>query len=149
MTPLPQSKYLNNKIVEKNKDDYKKFANIQKSVIEMRRIEYNANLNKIKKKEKINEHEEEIVNHFEEFTKMNDNKRKSIKNRKSCIQFGYNIKLSDKKRKTMNLKDKIEYIIKNAGKMEIENMPKEVKIYLSKLIPALKKIQRNYKKHYL
>lgn len=148
LTPLPQSKYLNNKITEKNKDDYKKFANIQKSVVEMRRIEYNANLNKIKRKGKINEHEEEIVNHFEEFKKMSVHMKKSIKNRKSCIQFGYNIKLSDKKRKTMNLKDIIEYIIKNAGKTEIDNMPKEVKVYLLKLIPALKKIQRSYKKHY-
>ncbi len=74
LTPLPQSKYLNNKIVEKNKDDYKKFSNVQKSVKEMRRIEYNANLNKIKKKEKTDEDDINVaqliqINQLREFKK--------------------------------------------------------------------------------
>ena len=51
LTPLPQSKYLNNKTKEKNIEDYKKFSNIQKSVVEMRRIEYNIKIMKNKKKE--------------------------------------------------------------------------------------------------
>ena len=54
LTPLPQSKYLyNSKVKEKNIEDYKKFSNIQKSVIEMRRIEYNANNKKRKKVKSI------------------------------------------------------------------------------------------------
>ncbi len=74
LTPLPQSKFLNNKTIEKNKDDYKKFSNVQKSVKEMRRIEYNANLNKIKKKEKTNEDDINVaqliqINQLREFKK--------------------------------------------------------------------------------
>ena len=52
LTPLPQSKYLNNKTKDTNEDDYKKFSNIQKSVVEMRRIEYSVKLNKKKKRKK-------------------------------------------------------------------------------------------------
>ena len=49
LTPLPQSKYLNQKTKEKNFKDYQEFLKIQKSVIEMRRIEYKTKLIKIKK----------------------------------------------------------------------------------------------------
>ena len=52
LTPLPQSKYLNIKTKEKNIEDYKKYSNIQKSVVEMRRMEYNIGLNKKMKKGK-------------------------------------------------------------------------------------------------
>ena len=52
LTPIPLSKYLNHKTKEKNFEDYKKYSNIQKSVVEMRRIEYDANLNKKKKNPK-------------------------------------------------------------------------------------------------
>ena len=54
LTPLPLSKYLNIKTKDKNKDDYKKYSNIQKSVVEMRRIEYNIDLNKKKNEKRKN-----------------------------------------------------------------------------------------------
>ena len=52
LTPLPQSKYLNQKTKEKNMKDYIEFSKIQKSVVEMRRIEYNIKLVKKKRKNK-------------------------------------------------------------------------------------------------
>ena len=151
LTPLPQSKFLNNKTIEKNKDDYKKFSNVQKSVKEMRRIEYNANLNKIKKKEKTNEDDINVaqliqINQLREFKKIIKVDKKEVK-RKSCIQFGYKMKLNDKFRKTINLADIIDYIIKNVGKVDEDDFPPEVKSYLILLIPALMKIQKRYRMH--
>ena len=58
LTPLPQSKYLNEKTKEKNLDEYIAFSNIQKNVVQMRRFEYNVKL--VKKKEKEKEIEKEI-----------------------------------------------------------------------------------------
>ena len=160
LTPLPQSKYLYNlKAKEKNNEDYKKFSNIQKSVVEMRRIEYNAKNNKRKKvksikkeldsnKEPKNEgkKDDNVINYIQNKIM---NKRDSIqKKRYSCFQFPYSIKLLDKKRKTMSEAKILEYIFKHQGKVEEDNMPKEVKSHLKKLIPAIIKIQRRYKKHF-
>ena len=52
LTPLPQSKYLNQKTKEKNLEEYKEFSNIQKNVVQMRRMEYNIKLAKKKRKRK-------------------------------------------------------------------------------------------------
>ena len=52
LTPLPQSKYLNQKMKEKNMEEYIEFSNIQKNVVQMRRFEYNIKLVKKKDKEK-------------------------------------------------------------------------------------------------
>ena len=160
LTPLPQSKYLyNSKAKEKNIEDYKKFSNIQKSVIEMRRIEYNANNKKRKKVKSIkkeidsnkeskkeDEKDNNVINYIQ---KRIMNKRDSIqKIRYSCFQFPYSMKLLDKKRKTMSGAKIMEYIIKHQGKVEEDYMPKEVKSHLRKLIPAIIKIQRRYKKHF-
>ena len=71
LTPLPQSKYLNQKTKEKNMKDYIEFSKIQKSVVEMRRIEYNIKL--VKKKEKIKIQNKEKQNNDER-------KEKSINN---------------------------------------------------------------------
>ena len=38
LTPLPQSKYLNQKMKEKNMEEYIEFSNIQKNVVQMRRL---------------------------------------------------------------------------------------------------------------
>ena len=159
LTPLPQSKYLyNTKVKEKNIEDFKKFSNIQKSVVEMRRIEYNANNNKrkkVKNVEKAKEANKEVKkedkddnNIINDIQKRIMNKRDSIqKARNSCFQFPYSMKLLDRKKKTMSQAKIMEYIIKNHGKIEENNMPKEVKIHLKKLIPAIIKIQRRYKMH--
>jgi len=149
LTPLPQSKYLNIKTKEKNIEDYKKYSNIQKSVVEMRRMEYNIGLNKKMKKEKISE--KDILEEDEENKKENKLiKRDSLRSMKnSGIQFKYSLKTSDKKRKTMKKNEIIDYIYSNIEKIEEEeDMPKEVKNYLQKLIPALIKIQKRYKKHF-
>lgn len=183
LTPLPLSKYLNNKTKDKNLEDYKKYSNIQKSVVEMRRIEYNANIKKRKKssisekeaesgekdKKKIKEKKEEKKEKIEmiENKGNKDNKdykankeiqeiqeKKIINNkfinknmRKSCIQFPSSIKLSTKKRKIIDKKEIIRFIIKNIGKIPEEEIPKEVKNYLKKLIPALIKIQKRFRLH--
>ena len=169
LTPLPQSKYLYNiKAKEKNIEDYKKYSNIQKSVVEMRRIEYNnANTKKRKKEKKVekkiekesnkevNEIKEEkkeeknvidIINNIKQNRILNKNDSME-KIRYSCFQFPYSIKLLDKKRKTMNHKKIIDYILKNYGKVKEEEMPNEVLTYLEKLIPAIIKIQRRYRIH--
>ena len=52
LTPLPQSKYINPKVREKNMKDYIEFTNMQKNVVQMRRFEYNIKLVKKKDKEK-------------------------------------------------------------------------------------------------
>ena len=75
LTPLPQSKYLNNKTKEKNIEDYKKYTNIQKSVVEMRRIEYTANFNK-RRNEKINDKESEDKKESEKEKKLKKNETK-------------------------------------------------------------------------
>ena len=155
LTPLPQSKYLNNKTKEKNIEDYKKFTNIQKSVVEMRRIEYTANFNK-RKNEKINDKETEDKKESEKEKKEKIDKKNSKKldkpvqirsMRKSCIQFPYSIKLFEKKRKTMSRNEINEYIFKNLGKINEENMPKEVQNQLSRVKGCIIKIQKRYKMH--
>ena len=114
LTPLPQSKYLNNKTKEKNLEDYKKFTNIQKSVVEMRRIEYTANFNK-RKNEKINDKETEDKKESEKEKKEKIDKKNSKKldkpvqirsMRKSCIH----LKILAKSMKKICLKKfKINY----------------------------------------
>lgn len=154
LTPLPQSKYLNNKTKEKNIEDYKKFSNIQKSVVEMRRIEYTANFNK-RKNEKINNKEEENKKKAEKEKNLkNEKKEKNIdkpvqikSKRKSCIQFPYSINLFEKKRKTMSRNEINEYIFKNLGKIDVENMPKEVQNQIPKVKRCIIKIQKRYKLH--
>ena len=143
LTPIPLSKYLNHKTKEQNFEDYKKYSNIQKSVVEMRRIEYNANLNKKKKNpkksiQKEKKEEKKIV------------KRNSARNiRYSCIEFGFTKFFSDNNDdiKVLNKKEILDYIFKNKEE-RIKDMPNEIKNYLTILIPALTKIQNRYRKHF-
>ena len=104
LTPLPQSKYLNQKTKEKNLEKYKEFSNIQKNVIQMRRIEYNIKLPKKKEKEKEKVKFKNLNLLFlrddDKYNKEeNNNKIRHISKRKSCIQFHHSIFLFDKKRK--------------------------------------------------
>ena len=153
LTPLPQSKYLNQKTKEKNFKDYQEFLKIQKSVIEMRRIEYKTKLikKKIKKKE-INQIIEEKKNNDIDNNNNNNNNEnikeyKSSIKRNSCIQFHHSIIL-EKKRKTLNISEIKKYILENINNLNTEQMPKEVKNYYKKFISCVIKIQQRYKKHY-
>ena len=155
LTPLPQSKYLNNKTKEKNIEDYKKFTNIQKSVVEMRRIEYTSNFNK-KKSEKINDKEIKDKKETKKEKKVKIDIRNEQKldkpeiiksKRKSCFQFPYSIKLFEKKRKTMSRNEINEYIFKNLGKIDVENMPKDVQNQVSRVKSCIIRIQKRYKLH--
>ena len=152
LTPLPQSKYINPKVREKNMKDYIEFTNMQKNVVQMRRFEYNIKL--VKKKDK----EKEQIENFRKILKLkgeenkkegnnNGNIKRSILKRKSCIQFSRSIFLLDNKRKTLNLMETRDYILKNINNLNEDEMPKEVlyflKIFKSKVI----KIQRRYKIH--
>ena len=152
LTPLPQSKYINPKVREKNMKDYIEFTNMQKNVVQMRRFEYNIKL--VKKKDK----EKEQIENFRKILKLkgeenikegnnNGNIKRSILKRKSCIQFSRSIFLLDNKRKTLNLIETRDYILKNINNLNKDEMPKEVlyflKIFKSKVI----KIQRRYKIH--
>ena len=139
LTPLPQSKYLNNRTKDTNEDDYKKFSNIQKSVVEMRRIEYTVKLNKKKKKEE-SEEEEDNISHF-----VSVRKKESAR---SLRNLGDYSPLKSEKSKKLNRKEIIQYILKNLDKLEEGDIPKEVKNYLLIFMPALNKIQRNYKSHF-
>ena len=148
LTPLPQSKYLNQKTKEKNMKDYIEFSKIQKSVVEMRRIEYNIKL--VKKKEKIKIQNKEKQNDDEKKEKSinNINKiKRSIVKRKSCIQFHPSIFVLEKKRKTMSMVEIRDYIFKNINNNESE-MPREVKRYLKKFREKAIIIQRRYRKHF-
>ena len=139
LTPLPQSKYLNNRTKDTNEDDYKKFSNIQKSVVEMRRIEYTVKLYKKKKKEE-SEEEEDNISHF-----VSVRKKESAR---SLRNLGDYSPLKSEKSKKLNRKEIIQYILKNLDKLEEGDIPKEVKNYLLIFMPALNKIQRNYKSHF-
>ena len=139
LTPLPQSKYLNNRTKDTNEDDYKKFSNIQKSVVEMRRIEYTVKLYKKKKKEE-SEEEEDNISHF-----VSVRKKESAR---SLRNIGDYSPLKSEKSKKLNRKEIIQYILKNLDKLEEGDIPKEVKNYLLIFMPALNKIQRNYKSHF-
>ena len=139
LTPLPQSKYLNNRTKDTNEDDYKKFSNIQKSVVEMRRIEYTVKLYKKKKKEESEEGEDNI-SHF-----VSVRKKESAR---SLRNLGDYSPLKSEKSKKLNRKEIIQYILKNLDKLEEGDIPKEVKNYLLIFMPALNKIQRNYKSHF-
>ena len=162
LTPLPQSKYLNEKTKEKNLDEYIAFSNIQKNVVQMRRFEYNVKL--VKKKVKEKEIEKEIKKIKEKnisITKENDNNKKerneisnnnkAINNikRNSCIQFHHSLFFLDKKRKTMNPLEIRDYILANIDNLKENEIPKEVKNYLKKFESKIIKIQRRYKKHLL
>ena len=145
LTPLPQSKYLNNRTKEINNDDYKNFTNIQKSVVEMRRIEYTVKLIKKKKKEE-SEEEDDISNLGNKGKLYNSFKKKdSSKNIRNLSEYS---PLKSEKSKKLNRKEIIQYILKNTYKLEEGDIPKEVKNYLLIFMPALNKIQKNYKSHY-
>ena len=128
LTPLPQSKYLNNRTKDTNEDDYKKFSNIQKSVVEMRRIEYTVKLYKKKKKEE-SEEEEDNISHF-----VSVRKKESAR---SLRNLGDYSPLKSEKSKKLNRKEIIQYILKNLDKLEEGDIPKEVKNYLLIFMPAL------------
>lgn len=103
LTPIPQSKFLNIKTKEQNKKDYQKFQNIQKSVVEMRRMEYEIDLKQKIKKETINKKE----NEEKEAKNKIKNKRNTIKD----LDNVYN--LPNIKRRSMKNKEIIEYIFNN------------------------------------
>ena len=146
LTPLPQSKYLNQKMKEKNMEEYIEFSNIQKNVVQMRRFEYNIKL--VKKKDK----EKQKIDNFNKLIKSkdenkNDKNTRKMQKRNSCIQLNRSVFLLDKKRKTMNMIDLKDFILNNINNLNESEMPKEVlhllKIFKSKVII----IQRKYKKH--
>ena len=146
LTPLPQSKYLNQKMKEKNMEEYIEFSNIQKNVVQMRRFEYNIKL--VKKKDK----EKQKIENFNKLIKSkdenkNDKNTRKMQKRNSCIQLNRSVFLLDKKRKTMNMIDLKDFILNNINNLNESEMPKEVlhllKIFKSKVII----IQRKYKKH--
>ena len=146
LTPLPQSKYLNQKMKEKNMEEYIQFSNIQKNVVQMRRFEYNIKL--VKKKDK----EKQKIDNFNKLIKSkdenkNDKNTRKMQKRNSCIQLNRSVFLLDKKRKTMNMIDLKDFILNNINNLNESEMPKEVlhllKIFKSKVII----IQRKYKKH--
>ena len=146
LTPLPQSKYLNQKMKEKNMEEYIEFSNIQKNVVQMRRFEYNIKL--VKKKDK----EKQKIDNFNKLIKSKDDNKnakdtRKMQKRNSCIQLNRSVFLLDKKRKTMNMIDLKDFILNNINNLNESEMPKEVlhllKIFKSKVII----IQRKYKKH--
>lgn len=146
LTPLPQSKYLNQKMKEKNMEEYIEFSNIQKNVVQMRRFEYNIKL--VKKKDK----EKQKIDNFNKLIKSkdenkNDKNTRKMQKRNSCIQLNRSVFLLNKKRKTMNMIDLKDFILNNINNLNESEMPKEVlhllKIFKSKVII----IQRKYKKH--
>jgi len=155
LTPLPQSKYLNQKTKEKNLEEYKEFSNIQKNVVQMRRMEYNIKLAKKKEKEKEEIKFENLnllilnddANNKKEET--NINKLRHISKRKSCIQFHHSIFLFDKKRKTLSPIEIKNYILSNINHLSEDEIPKEVKIYLKTFESKVVKIQKKYKEHFL
>jgi hypothetical protein len=146
LTPLPQSKYLNQKTKEKNLKYIIKFSNIQKNVVQMRRIEYNVKLVKKKEKEEI---KDEDNNNKKEDDNNNINKKKNLIKRNSCIQFHHSIFILDKKRKTMNTMEIKEYILSNINNLKEDELPKEVKLYLKNFESKVIKIQKIYKIHFL
>ena len=146
LTPLPQSKYLNQKTKEKNLKDFIEFSNIQKNVVQMRRIEYNVKLVKKKEKEEI---KDEDNNNKKEDDNNNINKKKNLIKRNSCIQFHHSIFILDKKRKTMNTMEIKEYILSNINNLKEDELPKEVKLYLKNFESKVIKIQKIYKIHFL
>ena len=146
LTPLPQSKYLNQKTKEKNLKDFIEFSNIQKNVVQMRRIEYNVKLVKKKEKEEI---KDEDNNNKKEDDNNNINKKKNLIKRNSCIQFHHSIFILDKKRKTMNTMEIREYILSNINNLKEDELSKEVKIYLKHFESKVIKIQKRYKTHFL
>ena len=146
LTPLPQSKYLNQKTKEKNLKDFIEFSNIQKNVVQMRRIEYNVKLVKKKEKEEI---KDEDNNNKKEDDNNNINKKKNLIKRNSCIQFHHSIFILDKKRKTMNTMEIKEYILSNINNLKEDELPKEVKLYLKNFELKVIKIQKIYKIHFL
>ena len=146
LTPLPQSKYLNQKTKEKNLKDFIEFSNIQKNVVQMRRIEYNVKLVKKKEKEEI---KDEDNNNKKEDDNNNINKKKNLIKRNSCIQFHHSIFILDKKRKTMNTMEIKEYILSNINNLKEDELPKEVKLHLKNFESKVIKIQKIYKIHFL
>ncbi len=146
LTPLPQSKYLNQKTKDKNLKDFIEFSNIQKNVVQMRRIEYNVKLVKKKEKEEI---KDEDNNNKKEDDNNNINKKKNLIKRNSCIQFHHSIFILDKKRKTMNTMEIKEYILSNINNLKEDELPKEVKLYLKHFESKVIKIQKIYKIHFL
>ena len=148
LTPLPQSKYLNQKTKEKNLKDYIEFSNIQKNVVQMRRIEYNVKLVKKKEKEKIKD-DDNNKKEDENNNNNNTNKKNHLIKRNSCIQFHHSIFILDKKRKTMNTMEIREYILSNINNLKEDELSKEVKIYLKHFESKVIKIQKRYKTHFL
>ena len=143
LTPLPQSKYLNNRTKDTNEDDYKKFSNIQKSVVEMRRIEYSVKLNKKKKEESEEEDDISILGNKGKML-ISVNKKDSTRSLRNLNEYS---PFKSEKSKKLNRKEIIHYILKNTDKLEEGDIPKEVKNYLLIFLPALSKIQRNYRIH--
>ena len=153
LTPLPQSKYLNEKTKEKNLEDYIEYSNIQKNVVQMRRFEYNVKLvkKKVKEKEEIKFENLLLLN---ERNKVEANNSKDIQirrvvKRNSCIQFRHQDFMLDKKRKTMKPSEIRDYIFANITNIKEMPIPTEVKNYLKIFEPKIIKIQRRYKKHFL
>jgi len=149
LTPLPQSKYLNQKTKEKNLKDYIEFSNIQKNVVQMRRIEYNVKLVKKKEKEKIKDDDNNKKEDENNNNNNNTNKKNHLIKRNSCIQFHHSIFILDKKRKTMNTMEIREYILSNINNLKEDELSKEVKIYLKHFESKVIKIQKRYKTHFL
>ena len=153
LTPLPQSKYLNQKTKEKNLEEYKEFSNIQKNVIQMRRIEYNIKFPKKKEKEKEKVKFKNLNLLFlrddDKYNKEeNNNKIRHISKRKSCIQFHHSIFLFDKKRKTLSPLEIKNYLLSsNLNNLSEDEIPKEVKIYLKTFESKVVKIQKKYKEY--
>ena len=149
LTPLPQSKYLNQKTKEKNLEDYIEFSNIQKNVVQMRRIEYNIKL--VKKKDI----ESEKIENFKKLMKEKEKKKvnvmnkinnpRSILKRKSCIQFVPSAFMLDKRRKTMNISEIRDYILTNVENLKESEMPREVKYYLKQFKSKATIIQRKFR----
>ena len=133
LTPIPQTKYLNSQ-KQKYTEEYNKYTNMQKSVIEMRKIEYNINLVKKDKVQKKLMIAKQLIESIQANKNLNNRRRRSI--------------IFSDKNHIMLRKEILTYIFnhdfnEDDGKMH----PKEVINYLALLIPEIIKIQSNYRKH--
>ena len=134
LTPVPQTKYLKDQ-KEKYKDEYYKYSNMQKSVIEMRRIEYKINL---VKKDQV---QKKLMIAKQLIESIQANKFQNNKRRKSVFFF-------NDKDHIMLRKEILTYIFNNNFNVDDGKIhPSEVINYLTLLVPEIIKIQRNYRKH--